>query len=112
MIQQNAASLIDGRLELLDVIDAIAQEGIWFDGPATDDWDLLEGYWETESELVNEYIGFLDRYAAEGLPVFSCEYALDGNAEEAYANAAAKGYIPYVTRRSLGQLTTTPPPEL
>ncbi len=112
VIQQNAASLIDGREELVAVIDAIAQEGIWFDGPATDDWDLQEGYWETDSELVSEYIGFLDQYAAEGLPVFSCEYALDDNAEEAYSNAAAKGYVPYVTRRSLGQLTTTTPPGL
>jgi endo-alpha-1,4-polygalactosaminidase (GH114 family) len=27
-----------------------------------------------------------------------------------YANAYAKGYVPYVTRRSLSRLTATPPP--
>jgi len=111
IIQQNAASLIDGHPELLDVIDAIAQEGVWFDGPAIDDWDdLLEDYWVNEDDVVEEYVGHLDQYLAGGLPVFNCEYALEENADEAYERSLAKGYVPYVTRRSLGQLTTTPPP--
>ncbi len=109
IIQQNAAALIDGHPELLNHIDAIAQEGIWFDGSADDDWDEIEGYWETDPQLVGEYIGFLDQYLAGGMPVFACEYALEDNAAEAYGLAAERGYVGYVTRRSLGRLTDTPP---
>jgi hypothetical protein len=32
------------------------------------------------------------------------------HADTAYANALGKGYVPYVTRRALSYLTTTPPP--
>ncbi len=110
IIQQNAASLIDGHPELTNVIDAIAQEAIWYDGSADVDWNDPEGYdWVNDSSLVSYYIGYLDQYLAAGLPVFDCEYALE-YADTAYANAYSKGYIPYVTRRALSQLTTTPPP--
>jgi cysteinyl-tRNA synthetase len=110
IIQQNAASLIDGHSELTGVIDAISQEAIWYDGDATDDWNDHDGYdWPNDSSLVSYYIGYLDQYLDAGLPVFDCEYALD-YADAAYANALNKGYVPYVSRRSLSQLTTTPPP--
>jgi len=110
IIQQNAASLIDGHPELFNRIDAIAQEAIWYDGDATDEWDDPDGYdWENDSGLVNYYIGYLDQYLDARLPVFDCEYALD-YADSAYANAIDKGYVPYVTRRSLSRLTTTLPP--
>ena len=33
------------------------------------------------------------------------------NADVVYANAIAEGYVPYVSRRALSQLTTTPPPD-
>ena len=112
IIQQNAASLIDDHPELLDAIDAIAQEGVWFDGPATDEWNgLLDEYWVNDQDTVDYYVGFLDEYLAGGVPVFDCEYALEANANEAYEFSYAKGYVPYVTRRSLGRLTATPPPE-
>jgi cysteinyl-tRNA synthetase len=110
VIQQNASALIDGRENLLDYIDGIAQEGVWYDGGATDDWDELEDYWKTEAQLVGEYVGFLDQYLDADVPVFVCEYALEHNADDAYQRAAEKGYVPYVTRRSLGRLTDTPPP--
>ena len=110
VIQQNAASLIDGHPELIDVIDAISQEAIWYDGDATDDWADPDGYdWRNDSDLVSYYIGYLEQYGDAGLPVFDCEYALD-NANQAYDKAANRGYVPYVTRRSLARLTTTPPP--
>lgn len=112
IIQQNASALIDGHPELLAVMDGIAQEGIWFDGSASDDWDELEGYYLTDQTLVSEYVGFLDQYLAAGRPVFNCEYALQDNAAEAYSRSAARGYVPYVTRRSLSRLTDTPPPGL
>jgi cysteinyl-tRNA synthetase len=111
IIQQNALSLIDGHPQLLDAIDAIAQEAIWYDGSATDDWHDPEGYdWENEPDLTEYYLGYLGIYLNAGLPVFNCEYALH-YAETAYANSYAQGFVPYVTRCSLSQLTTTPPPD-
>jgi len=110
IIQQNAAALSDGHAELFTVIDAIAQEAIWYDGDATDEWDDPDGYdWPNEPSLVNYYIGYLDGYLDVGVPVFDCEYALS-YAATAYANAIDRGYVPYATRRSLSRLTTTPPP--
>jgi len=110
IIQQNAASLIDEAPELLEVVDAIAQEAIWFDGDATDDWDDPDGHdWENDEDLTSYYLGYLVRYIEAGLPVFDCEYAL-AHAEVAYANSQAAGFVPYVTRLSLSRLTTTVPP--
>jgi len=110
VIQQNAAALIDGHPELFNVIDAISQEAIWYDGDATDDWYDPDGYdWVNDADLTNYYIDYLDQYLTAGVPVFNCEYALE-YAATAYANSYAEGYVPYVTRRSLSWLTTTPPP--
>ena len=111
IIQQNAASLIEGHPELLDIIDAISQEAIWYDGDADVDWNNLDGYdYVNESDLVDYYLDYLDQYLDGGVLVFNCEYALN-YAESAYIKSYAKGYIPYVSRRSLSQLTTTTPPE-
>jgi cysteinyl-tRNA synthetase len=110
VVQQNAAELLNGRPELLDVIDAIAQEAVWFDGDATDDWTDPDGYdWPQDSDLSKYYLEHLARYQAAGLPVFVCEYALE-HAGEAYTRSLAREFVPYVTRRSLSRLTTTPPP--
>ena len=110
IIQQNATSLCDEHPELFSTIDAIAQEAIWYDGDATDNWNDNSGYdFINDASLVEYYIDYLDKYLAAGIPVFSCEYALN-YADSAYAKSYAKGYIPYATRRSLGKLTTTPPP--
>ena len=110
IIQQNAASLIDGHPELANVIDAIAQEAIWYDGDADVDWNDPKGYdWPNDASLANYYLGYLDQYIVAGVPVFDCEYALE-NAGAAYVNALNKGYVPYATQRALSRLTTTPPP--
>jgi len=111
IIQQNAASLIDGRADdLLSVIDAVSQEAIWYDGEATDNWYNPNGHdIENDQDLKDHYIHYLDRYAERGVPVFAVEYALH-HADAAYAAAIEKRYIPYCTRRSLSRLTTTPPP--
>ena len=112
IIQQNAAALIDGHSELLNVIDAIAQEAVWFDGDATDEWNDPDGYdFVNDTSLTDYYIGWLDQYLAAGVPVFNCEYALD-RAGDAYSRGAARSYVTYCTRRSLGRLSTTPPPGL
>jgi len=110
IIQQNAVDLIDGHPELASVIDAIAQEAIWFDGEATDDWEDPDGYdQENDPDLTGYYLEALSRYRDAGLPVFNCEYALD-EAGEAYRNSYAQGLVPLVTRTPLSRLTTTPPP--
>jgi cysteinyl-tRNA synthetase len=110
IIQQNAAALIDGHPELLNVIDAISQEAVWYDGDATDDWDDPSGHdWPNDASLTSHYVGYLDEYLSAGVPVFNCEYAL-ALADTAYANSYREGYVPYTSRRSLSRLTTTPPP--
>jgi cysteinyl-tRNA synthetase len=110
IIQQNAAALHEGHPELFTLIDAIAQEGIWYDGDATDSWNDPDGYdQQTDPELTTEYIAYLNQHLAAGLPVFNCEYALS-YANAAYTKSINKGYVPYVTRCSLSRLTTTPPP--
>ncbi|NNE45071.1 MAG: glycoside hydrolase, end-alpha-1,4-polygalactosaminidase [Rhodothermales bacterium] len=110
IIQQNAAELIDSRPALVPEIDAIAQEGIWYDGDATDDWNDPDGHdWVNDADLVDYYLDHLQDYTNAGLPVFNCEYALSRSAD-AYSLSRQHGFIPYVTRRSLGRLTTTPPP--
>ena len=111
VVQQNAAALIDEHPGLLTVIDGIAQEAVWFDGNATDDWADPDGYdLEAEQDLTSYYLGYLTQYVEAGLPVFNCEYALEC-ADEAYARSRAAGLIPYVTRSSLSRLTTTVPPD-
>ncbi|MGR3319303.1 MAG: endo alpha-1,4 polygalactosaminidase [Candidatus Anammoxibacter sp.] len=109
IIQQNAASIIDGHPELIQVIDAISQEAIWFDGDADVDWEDLNGCdEEVDSDTTDGYLEFLGQYQEASLPVFDCEYAC-GFAETAYSNALEEGFIPYASRRSLAKLTTTPP---
>ena len=110
VVQQNAVSLVDGHPELLKVIDGIAQEAIWYDGDATDDWSDPEGHdYVNTRELVTYYTRHLRRFQSAGLPVFDCEYAVR-YAGTAYKRSYRRGYIPYVTRRALSRLTTTPPP--
>ncbi len=110
IIQQNAASLIDGHPELSSVIDAIAQEAIWYDGDADVDWDDPNGYdFINDPSLVNYYIDYLDEYLDASVPIFNVEYTLNYE-NDAYRKSYDKGYLPYCTRRSLSKLTTTPPP--
>ena len=110
IVQQNAAALCDGHPELFRVIDAIAQEAIWYDGGADVDWGDSDGHdWVNEPWLTQYYLDYLEQYLDAGLPVFDCEYALE-YASTAYINAYGEGFVPYVARRALSKLTTTPPP--
>jgi cysteinyl-tRNA synthetase len=110
IIQQNAAALSQAHDELYKIVDAIAQEGVWYTGDATDRWDDSSGYdQETDPSLTEEYLGLLSNYQQAGLPVFVCEYALL-RAGTAYQNAFDQGFIPYITRTPLSRLTTTSPP--
>jgi cysteinyl-tRNA synthetase len=109
VIQQNSSALIGsvGAATLKDTVDAIAQEGVWWEGEATDDWDDPYGY-DQPSVSTESYLPRLREYQLAGFPVFVCEYAVN-NAADAYQKARAEGFIAYVTRRSLSRLTTTPP---
>ena len=52
-------------------------------------------------------------YLDAGKVVLSVDYAAEeANVAEAYQNASANGYVPYVSRRPLDRLTDTPPPGL
>ncbi len=112
IIQQNAAALLLGREHLVEYIDGIAQEHVFFDGIATDDWDEPQGYdTPTESDQSREYVEYLHMYLDLGIPVFNAEYALE-HADEAYERSLAEGFVPFCSRRSLGELSDTPPPNL
>lgn len=110
IIQQNGSALVQGHSELLDIVDGIAQEGIWYEGDATDNWNDPDGYdWPVPEDWRSDYFNNLAQYQSAGLPVFDCEYALQF-ANDAYAKSINRNFIPYCTRRSLSRLTTTPPP--
>lgn len=109
VVQQNAAALIEETPQTLRYIDAIAQEAIWYDGTAFDDWDDPQGAdVRQDPELTEYYLELLVAYKDQGLPVFDCEYAVE-HAGEAYALSRGKGFVPYCTRRPLSRLTTTLP---
>lgn len=111
IIQQNGSALGDGHPELFSLVDAIAQEGIWYEGDATDDWNDPDGYdWPVPDSWRQEYFTNLARFQSAKLPIFDCEYALNMS-PDAYNKSQNAGFIPYCTRRSLSRLTTTPPPE-
>jgi len=109
VIQQNSSELIReiGAENLKSAVDAIAQEGVWWEGDASDDWDDPDGH-DQPSVSIDYYLPRLREYKAAGFPVFVCEYAVE-HADEAYQKAKDEGFIAYATRRSLGRLTTTPP---
>ena len=116
VVAQNGAQLVVGHPQYLQQIDAIAQEQTLFDGGADTRWSdrascdkrvpaTGAGYSQAH------YDGLLARFRRAGLPVFVVEYACAAaNVKEAYARSKRLGYVPYVTRRPLSRLTTTPPP--
>ncbi len=111
VIQQNAASLVRARPELLKVVDAIAQEDVWYTGDAEVDWEDRKGYdKKQEADFTKGVIDSLGEFKKGGKPVFTIDYAVK-HAKEVYAKSRDLGFIPYCSRTSLQKLTTTPPPE-
>lgn len=112
VLQQNSSALLEeiGADGLAAAVDGIAQEAVWWDGdPVDDDWSNPSGFDQpTDTDLTNYYLQRLTAYKNNGFPVFVCEYAV-ASAADAYSRAAAAGFIGYVTRRPLSELTTTPP---
>ena len=110
VIQQNAAMLVEDAPGILNVVDAIAQEDTWYGGVADCEWDQPCGYDRVQDpQQTAETLGLLDQYRAAGKPVFTVDYTV-AHAAEAYAEAGARGYVPYCSRVALSRLTTTPPP--
>jgi len=110
VIQQNSSELINkvGAPQLQGSVDAIAQEGVWWDGDAIDDeWDNVNGF-DQPSGNEDYYLPRLRKYKDAGFPVFVCEYAVV-QASDAYRKAKNEGFVAYATRRPLSRLTGTPP---
>ncbi len=120
VVAQNAPDLYEENpSRYLSAVDAISQEGIWFEGDGGfDDWDDPEGYNTPTDEVYPGWTEALLAYLAPmkgHLPIFCIEYAQDvgGNnrASEVYSNLAPQeGFVPYCTRRSLSRLSKTPYP--
>jgi endo-alpha-1,4-polygalactosaminidase (GH114 family) len=129
VIAQNAAELAEYD-EYVAIIDAIAQEQVWFDGgadndppgdcplPRTDDDIETPAYVQSlspacrtthneypESTLhmsSEEYLGYLAVAQAKGLIIFTVDYALDpGNVAWVYEESRSWGFIPFVSNRGL-----------
>jgi cysteinyl-tRNA synthetase len=132
VIAQNAAELAAEHAEYRAVIDAVAQEQVWFDGaadndppgdcplPATDEMIETEAYEATltdpclrqylefpESTLhvsSEEYLDQLDVIAAAGLPVLTVDYASEPqNVTFVLENSRAHGFVPFVGTRLLNE---------
>lgn len=112
VIQQNAADLLDDHPELLKVVDAIGQEDVWYSGKADCDWKNPKGHDKhTPASETREYLKALKKFRDAGKPVFTIDYTVE-DAPATYRRAIAEGFVPYCSRVSLSQLTTTPPPIL
>lgn len=110
VIQQNAAALIEDAPAIVGVVDAIAQEDTWYGGQADCDWERPCGHdVAQDAQESAEILRLLDLYRAADKSVFTVDYTI-AHAAEVYADAAARGYVPYCSRTALSRLTTTPPP--
>jgi cysteinyl-tRNA synthetase len=132
VIGQNAAELAVGSAEYRAVIDAVAQEQVWFDGgadneppgdcplPLTDDLVDTEAYQATldgacllhylelpDSTLhvsSEEYLVSLDAMRAAGLPVLTVDYASDpDNVTFVLETSREHGFVPFVGTRLLDE---------
>jgi cysteinyl-tRNA synthetase len=112
VIQQNGSGLLKGRPELLKAVDGIAQEDVWYSGDADVDWDNPKGYDRTQEEDVSKrFREELLEFKRAGKPVFTVDYTVK-HAVDVYSRSRELGFVPYCSRTSLQQLTTTPPPGL
>jgi cysteinyl-tRNA synthetase len=131
VIAQNAAELALFN-EYVEIIDAIAQEQVWFDGgadnippgdcplPATEDEVDSSTYYETLSPACQrqlddypdstlhmsseEYLGYLKTAKEKGLVIFTVDYAIiQANIETVYRNSRELGFVPFVSIRALNQ---------
>ncbi len=129
VIAQNAAELAQFD-DYVEVIDAIAQEQVWFDGGADDeppgDCPLPRTEADVDSKAYRdelsaqcrrqydhfpestlhmsseEYLRDLKRAQDKGLIIFTVDYALEAeNIEWIYETSRAHGFVPFVGGRAL-----------
>lgn len=129
VIAQNAAELADGY-RYSRIIDALAQEQVWYDGgadnepkgdcplPATQDDIESDAYVDSLSDLCRTqhddhpdstlhvssagYIYDLKVAQAQGLRVFTVDYAVEAqNIDRARAKSLELGFLPFVGEREL-----------
>lgn len=131
VIAQNAAELAEYD-EYVEIIDAIAQEQVWFDGgadndppgdcplPHKDDEVDTAHYRESLSKVCQrqydefpnstlhisseEYLSYLSVAQEKGIPIFTVDYALDEeNIAWVYETSRTLGFIPFVSNRAFDQ---------
>jgi len=131
IIGQNAAELAASD-EYIDIIDAIAQEQVWFDGAADNnppgDCPLPRTKAEVETEAYvdslfepcramyeefpestlhvssEEYLRDLTLAQSKGLIIFTVDYALEPeNVSWVYETSRGLGFVPFVGNRTLDQ---------
>lgn len=137
VIAQNAAELAESDAYVA-VIDAIAQEQVWFDGgadnqppgdcplPRTEDEVETRAYRRSLSPACRRqhdrypestlhvssdyYLAQLRAARAKGLPIFTVDYALDpDNVAWVYATSRAYGFTPFVSSRALDRFVAPAP---
>lgn len=137
VIGQNAAELA-AFPEYVAAVDAIAQEQVWFDGaadddppgdcplPATDDDVDTQAYFDSLSPACQQlyidfpestlhvssasYIADLLAAQAQGLPIFTVDYAVQpAHIATAHRNARALGFVPFASNRALDQFVEPVP---
>ncbi len=111
VIAQNAVELGTSS-EYLSIIDAVAQEQVWFDGSADPNEAQGDIPMPENGDFSSQYyIGYLAYFKEAGKPIFTVDYAQQpANVEKAYQWAKDNGFIEYVALRQLDRLTETPPP--
>ena len=129
IIAQNAAELAESD-EYVDIIDAISQEQVWFDGAADDDppgdcpLPRIEADVETEAYVAKlsdacrtlyeefpdstlhvsseEYLHDLKSAQQKGLLIFTVDYAIKPeNITWVYETSRSLGFVPFVGNRAL-----------
>ena len=110
LIAQNAAEL--GSVpEYVELFDAVAQEGIFYEGAGDPDTGEIMGDVHRAPEDTGELLRDLALWQERGKPVFDVEYAQQpSNVRRAYTLGEEHGFKTYVTLRMLDALSQTPPP--
>ena len=95
----------------MELFDAIAQEGVWYEGGSDPDTGETPGDVTVNPELTRELLNDLKLWQKRGKPVFDVEYAQQpSNVRRAYALGEEHGFKTYVTQRKLNAMSRTPPP--
>jgi cysteinyl-tRNA synthetase len=98
---QNAEELGMQFPEFMDAMTGIGVEDLYYGYPR--DHEPSPADWTAERESI------LDQWAAAGKLVLTIDYtARPEQISEAYFRSHARGYVPYVTDRSLGRLRINP----